>query len=767
MSTSVDHLEENTSLVDLVNPLQGTHSHFGFSTGNTLPLIAAPFGMTHWCAQTDENKGGWYFHPDDRKLEGIRATHQPSPWIGDYGHFVLMPQTGALMPGSRERSSAYRPAESTFQPHYFRAHLQRYNCSLQLTPTERCALLRLRFAAAEQDSAPLARRLIIAPGAGEARVEVDVTSQTVRGWTRSNSGGIPDNFRLYFVIRFDVPCTSGGTFMGHKVGTETQAEGDHTGAYVEFEAVTAEQIIQVRVATSFISWEQAELNLQQEIGASDFATLLAQNAARWEEVLGRLRATGGTDEQQRTLYSCLYRTQLFPRQFHEYNAAGQPIHYSPYDGEIHEGLMVTDNGFWDTYRTVYPLYSLLCPDRLSQILEGWLAAYRESDWLPTWASPGHRLCMVGTHADAVFADAIAKGISGFDYAEAYQALRKHSFKVVSDDTGFGRLGLGEYLKLGWVPDDIIHHASVSRTVDYAYDDFCVGQVARLIGENQDADVLEKRALFWRHVFDENVGMLRGRNTDGSWREPWNEFEWGGPYVEGGTWQHTWAVPHDPAGLIDAHGGAEKFATKLEKMLTMPPHFGAGSYGFEIHEMTEMAAADFGQYAHSNQPVHHALYLFACAGRPDLTQYWVRRVLTELYSPHGFAGDEDNGEMSAWFVLSGALGLYPLCPGHPTYVFGSPLFEETKLQLPAGKTLSIRTETPAGLSVGECPYVAEVTWNGATWPKLWISHQELLEGGELRFQLSPTPPEAKEFSPEQLPFSLTPYATSLTPYATTK
>jgi predicted alpha-1,2-mannosidase len=715
--------------------------------------------MTHWCPQTNESRGGWFFHPGDRKLEGVRATHQPSPWIGDYGHFAVMPQTGLLRTGAGERASGYRPEAAAFHPHYFRAELLQYNCTLELTPTERCAAVRCHFhadAAVGPAGAAMPRRLLFEPGRGAARVEVLPQARQVRGWTRANSGGVPANFALYFVVAFDTELTVWGTFQGREVSPgQEQQEGERAGAYVEF--APGDRRVEARIATSFISSEQAELNLAREIGGLSFDALCEQGADVWDAALGRLTVEGGSEDEERTFLSCLYRTQLFPRVFHEIDAEGKARHYSPYDGQVHPGPLVTDNGFWDTYRTVYPLLSLLDPDRLGDILQGWISAYRESGWFPTWASPGHRVCMVGTHADAVIADAVAKGVQGFDREAAYEGIRKHAFEVVADDTGFGRLGLAEYLELGYVPDDRVHHASASRTLDYAYDDFCIAQVARALGREEDARQLLQRAGNWRHVYDPDAGMMRGRNADGSWREPWDEFEWGGAFVEGGSWQHTWGVPHDPAGLIAVMGGPEVFVAKLERMLTGPPHFRVGSYGFEIHEMTEMACAGFGQYAHSNQPVHQALYLFTCAGRPDRTQYWVRRVLSELYSPDHFCGDEDNGEMSAWYVLS-ALGLYPLCPGHPSYVLGAPLFPAAHLALPDAKRLTVRARVEGNRPLQDCPYVRSVTWNGQPWTRLWIGHAELMRGGELCFTLSDTPPSARRFTAEELPFSLTSWPT---------
>ena len=729
-------------MLEDVNLLQGTESHFGFSTGNTLPLVARPFGMTHWAPQTNEARGGWYFHPGDRKLEGIRATHQPSPWIGDYGWLVVMPQTGVLRPGSRERACAYRPEDAHFAPHHFAADLIGCDCRIEITPTERCAMLRCTFRAdeaADPFGAALPRRLLLEPGRGEAYVEVDSGSRLIRGWTRSNNAGVPETFRLYFILECDRPPSAWGVFQGKDTRSqEIVAQGERAGGYLEFGpgAVTVE----ARIGTSFIGWEQARRNIDEEIRRRTFDEVREEGAAVWQETRGRLEVDGGTEEQRRTFYSCLYRTQLFPRDLHEPGPDGSPVHYSPFDGAIHPGRLVTDNGFWDTYRTVYPFLSLFDPDRLGRTLDGWLAAYRESGWLPTWASPGYRLCMVGTHADAVFADAIVKGVPGFDRELAYEAIRKHAFEVVEDDTGFGRLGLRDYMELGYAPDDRVHHASASRTLDYAYDDFCIAQVAEVLGREEDRDELLRRAENWRNVFDPSVRMMRGRNADGSWREPWDPYEWGGPFVEGGPWQHAWGVPHDPAGLIAAMGGPEPFVEKLEEMLTGAPRFRVGSYGFEIHEMTEMACAGFGQYAQSNQPVHHVLALFACAGRPDRMHYWVRRVMAELYSPDRFPGDEDNGEMAAWYLFQ-ALGLYPLCPGRAAYILGVPLFPYARLTMAEGKQITIRAECEAGLTPSQAPYVQSITWNGEPCTRIWIAHADLAQGGELVFELTVAPPES--------------------------
>ncbi len=590
-----------------VNPLQGTDSSFEFSHGNCLPLISRPFGMTSWSPQTDE--GAWLFTHGARKLQGVRATHQPSPWMGDYGHFTIMPQTGPVALSAAARASSYPQDETTFLPHHFKTTLNRYRTTLELTPTERCACLRVTFPKTE------AARIIVQPFEGESVVEVDFATRTVSGFTRANSGGCPENFACYFVAVFSQPLTAAGIFQADGSWTrETRGSGDRVGTFVEF-AASAGLTIEMRVATSFISLEQAQRNLTYEIGERSFDTLLEEGRDAWNTLLGRAVIEGADDEQLRTFYSCLYRSLLFPRKFYEHGEQREPVHYSPYDGHVHPGVLYADNGFWDTFRTVYPLLALLYPSELSEILEGWVQAYREGGWFPRWASPGYRHCMVGTHLDAVIADAYLRGVRGFD--TAYAGLRRDALEQGCGAQG--RSGLDAYVQLGYVPVEVADHAA-ARTQEYAYTDFCVAQVARALGHDADAQLFYERALNYRHTFDAEVGFMRGRTSDGAWLEPFEPFSWDTrAYLEGSAWQYSWAVPHDPAGLVALLGGDEAFTAKLEELLALPPHFEIGGYSEEIHEMTEMAAANLGQYAHSNQPVHHVLYLFTCAGQPWQTQ----------------------------------------------------------------------------------------------------------------------------------------------------
>lgn len=729
-----------TTPIDFVNPLQGTNNRFDFSHGNVMPLASLPHAMTSWTLQTSESN--WAFNPNDKRVQGFRATHMPSPWIGDYGHFTLMPQVGAPAFSADARSSSYRLSDAVIQPHYQKVHLLRYQTTMEMAPTQRCALLRIAFPATSEAA------FIVQPFAGDSAITVDTERNCVTGYTRAHTAGCPPNFACYFVVAFDQPMQSATLFDAHHAWQSEHAEGERVGARVAFDA-TASRVLHVRVGTSFISIEQAWRNLESEMGDAPFEQIKTRGKRAWNELLSRIEIAGASDEQQRTFYSCLYRALLFPRQWHEVAAGGDLMHFSPYSGKVERGLLSADNGFWDTFRTVYPLLALVYPDLLNGILEGWLSAYREGSWFPKWASPAYRDCMIGTHLDVVFADAMLRGVRDYDVELAYEAMRKDAFAPTH--TGeWGREALESYIQLGYCPIDPAAHGAAARTQEYAYDDFCVAQVARLLGKHDDATLLYRRSLSYKNVFDSSVGFMRGRFADGSWVTPFDPFAWDTRvYVEGSAWQYSWAVQHDPAGVIALHGGPAKFVRKLDSMFTTPAHYANAGYPYEIHEMTEMAAVDFGQYAHSNQPVHHVLALYAAAGQPWKMQHWVRRVLNELYNSgvDGFCGDEDNGEMSAWYVLN-ALGLFPLCPGHPSFVLGGPLFTKSIVHLPKGRELSIEAK---GNSAGR-PYVQSVAWNRALHDATWIAHETLVQGGVLRFAMSASPAK-RRFTKAQLPFSL--------------
>lgn len=703
------------SLLPFVNPLQGTYSQYQFSTGNTLPIVAMPYGMAHWTLQTD-NVRGWYFNPLTPKVQGIRCTHQPSPWMGDYGAFTILPQTGKRLLSAQKRANAYRLDKTTLKPHLLSVELLHSGTHFSLVPTTRGAIVKVDFAKSDE------RRLIFEGVKGETSFTVLEDKRTILGYTRGNSGGVPEGFAHYFVAVLDCEIESSQCFIENDLVEEAIGEG--LGLSVELGQ--GEGSVTLRLATSFISHVQALLNLEQEILERSFRELLDQSRETWEDLLGTIQIEGATEEQKQTFYSCFYRTKLFPRVWHEVNAEGETMHYSPYDGAVHPGPLYADTGFWDTYRTLFPLMTVLEPDRHTEILAGFVNAYHESGWLPQWPSPGHRVCMPGTHLDVTIADAVAKGLDGFDVSAALDGMVKHANNPVGDGPyGAGRDNIQEYLDHGYVL--ATSHASVSQSLDYAYDDWCIAQVATSLGNSEIANQMNARATNYEKLWDASVGFMRARHADGSWNSPFDPVGWGGPYCEGGPWQSSWAVQHDFEGLIKLVGGNEAMVAKLDEMLASPPRFNCDGYSQEIHEITEMAVADFGQYAHSNQPVHHVLFLYHAAGRPDRMQFETRRVLEDYYKPTTLPGDEDNGEMCAWYVLC-SLGFYPACPGRAEYVLTSPLFKRATVQLPGGNPLTV-------LAHGDGRYVSAVLFNGVALMGGVISHAELAGGGTLDFMMS--------------------------------
>ncbi len=724
---------ERSALLKYVNILQGVDSTRGLSHGNTLPLVGMPWGMTDWTIQDPKA----FLHPDD-KVSGFKATHEPSPWMGDYGQFVLMPQSGALAMDTKTRASEYDGASLVIQPDYERVDFTKYRITSELTATERCGVFRLAYHQGDTG------RLIVDASGGS---EIHIDGRTIRGISRANRGGVAKDFGHYFVIELDRDISRSGAFIDNIASGGTSAAGKNAACYIEFKIASNAPVL-VRVGTSFISWEQAEQNLRTET-AGGFDAVHSRVQKAWSENLDRIEIDASED-QKKTFYSCLYRAQMFPRRLYELNEAGKPIHYSPYDGKIHDGVLYGDIGIWDAFRTTFPLITILYPSQLQEILQGFVNASQEGGTLPEWPSPGYRDCMIGQHSAAIFADAVVKGLTHFDVAAAYHSLKKSAF----EPPGHGvlvRRGLADYLRLGYIPNGASTYA-VSATLDYAYDDWCVAQIAREQNQPDVYQTLEKRSQNYRFLWDYNVGFMRPKTADGQWVEPFDEFAWGGPYAESGPWQSSWFVPHDPAGLIALAGGAEKMTAKLDAMLTAPPTFHVGGYGHVIHEMTEMAGAHFGQYAQSNQPSFDNLYLFTAAGQPWKTEYWTRRVCAEMYnsSPTGFPGDEDNGSMASWYILS-SMGVYPFCPGTPTYMFTSPLFPKITLHLSGDKTFTIVALGNKDKTI----YVQSRKLNGIDYSSTGISYANIMEGGVLDVKMGP---EARMHSIEtkDLPYSATPF-----------
>ena len=640
----------------LANPLQGTDSRDGFSHGNTYPAIALPFPMNTWAPYTEPQDNSFYYQYRHNHILGLRQTHEPSVWIRDHATFSLMPVSGKLAVTEKDRASTFEHENEIAQPGYYKVDLDTWKATAEVTPTERAARLRFTF----HQGADGYVVLDVFKSDQPVSVEIIPSENKVIGVARNNSGAVPGNFGNYFVIVFDRPFAASGVWSDDAVQPgATKLEGRHVGAFLKFE-VQANPVVECKTASSFISPEQAERNLRQEIGDADFATIRQRAETAWNEALGRVRVQGGTAEQQRTFYSGLYRSILFPHRFYEFDENHHPIHYSLYDGRVHPGLMYTDSGYWDTFRAAHPLYNLLYPEISAEILQSVINAYNESGWLPAWSSPGQRQAMIGNHAFSLLADGWVKGITNFDLSTAVDAMVHDAHQG-----GFWGMGRGEaadYDKLGYVPYTNVL-AGTSKTLEYAYDDFCAATLAAAAGRATEAAAFKKSAMNYTNVFDPATGFMRGRQENGSWYEPFDPIEWGGPFIEGNAWQWNWSVMQDIPGLIQLLGGDEAFANKLDAMFNAGSAVKVGTYHFMIHEMNEMVAQNLGQYAHGNEPVHHAIYLYDYAGQPWKTQARIRQVMDLLYqsTPDGLSGDEDTGQMSAWYVLS-ALGIYPVCPG---------------------------------------------------------------------------------------------------------
>lgn len=726
-----------SSLAEWVNTFQGTDSHLAFSQGNTLPLTTWPRGMVGWIPQTDP--GSWAFDFRSPTLQGFRATHQPSPWNGDYGNFLLLVGSGPQPPLSVIDGESYYPkAETVAHPHHFRTRLVRHGIVAEIAPTPRGACFRFTYEPREK------AWLTLRPAAGRI-LSVDRAARRLVGVSTAlaPAAAVPGEFGCYFAAELSAPLEDFAVFEGR--GAPPEPEATAQGVWLRL-ARPADGRVIMRIATSFISGQQAELNLARELGSTSFEQIRDAARVEWDRQLGAIAIAGASDDQRRTFYSCLYRSLLYPRNVDEHDAARRQVHRSFFNGEVAEGPSSTDLGQWDAHRSLMPLHTLIAPRAHGEMIQGWVNTFREGGWLPSWASPGYIPCMVGSHATLAIADAYLKGIRNFDVATAYAAVR-HDATQEPASAACGRSGLKRFEALGWVPDDEFDHAA-ARTCDYALADFGAGQLARALGHEADAALFFRRAQNYRHLFDARVGFLRGRRADGSWPEAFREFAWSRDYIEGGPWQHTWSAPHDAAGLAALFGGEEALVAKLDRMLSLPPHFEIGRYHATIHEMTEMAAVPFGQYAHSNEPVHHVLHLFTAAGRPDRAQYWIRRVLNELYSPDAFCGDEDNGAMGSWYVLN-ALGIYSLSPGHPAWVLGTPLFDEAAVRVGEGATLSIRAvnQDPAAC------FVADVQVNGEPLPSLEVPHATIAGGGELVFTMTTDAARARARGSLSRPFSL--------------
>ena len=715
--------------VDYVNPLVGTESKSELSTGNTYPAVALPWGMNFWTAQTGKMGDGWVYTYGADKIRGLKQTHQPSPWINDYGQFSIMPVTGHKVFDEEGRASWFSHKAETATPYYYKVYLADHDATAEIAPTSRAAAVRITYP--ETDTAYF---VVDAFDKGSS-VTILPDQRTVIGYTMKNSGGVPDGFKNYFILRFDHAFTYTGTLEdGMLKDGRLSSTCDHAMAVVGFHTRRGEQV-NVQIASSFISDEQALRNLKEVEGRS-FDEVKEAGRTEWNRVLGRIEVEDDNIDHLRTFYSCLYRSVLFPRSFYEIDAEGSVIHYSPYNGKVLPGYLFTDTGFWDTFRSLFPLLNLVYPSMNEKMQAGLVNAYKESGFLPEWASPGHRDCMVGNNSASVVADAYIKGLRGYDIETLWKAVVHGANSVHPGIRSTGRKGFEYYNRLGYVPYDVGINESVARTLEYAYDDWCIYQLGLKLGKSaKELRPFKERAMNYRKVFDKETGLMRGRNKDGTFQSQFNPFKWGDAFTEGNSWHYTWSVFHDPEGLARLMGGNDRFNVMLDSVFNLPPVFDDSYYGFTIHEIREMQIMNMGNYAHGNQPIQHMIYLYDYSGQPWKTQYWVREVMNRLYTaqPDGYCGDEDNGQTSAWYVFS-ALGFYPVCPGSTRYMIGTPYFRTAKVHLENGKTLTIHADTdnPANR------YIQRIMMNGQPYPHYYFEHEQLKAGAMIDFTMSDRP-----------------------------
>ena len=736
-----------SSLVDLVNPLMGTDSKFSLSNGNTYPAIATPWGMNFWTPQTAKMGDGWAYKYDDETIRGIKQTHQPSPWINDYASFSLMAVTGELKFQEDKRASWFSHKAEEASPHYYKTYLADYDVIAEVTPSERAAIFRFTFP--ENDSS----YIILDAFEKGSMVKIIPEERKIIGYCRNNNGGVPENFHNYFVAVFDKDFKWKHTWSDNwKLNKNSKvSKGDHVGAIIGFMTERGEQV-NVKVASSFISLEQAELNLDKEIGDKTFKDVKSQAKASWEKEFQRLVVEDDNIDNIRTFYSCLYRLLLFPRKFYEINKEDEIVHYSPYNGKVLPGYMFTDNGFWDTFRAVFPFFNLMYPELNKQIMEGLANTYKESGWLPEWASPGHRQSMIGSNSAPIIADAYLKGNV---YEKDKEVLLEAVLKNANINDGrpkqsVGREGIDYYNRLGYVPYDVGINENAARSLEYAYADFTIAEMAKKMNKPEISKRFYKQSKNYKNLFDPETKWMRGKNEDGTFQSPFNPLKWGDAFTEGNSVHYTWSVFHDIQGLIGLMGGDFEFTKKLDTIFTMPPKFDDSYYGFTIHEIREMQIVNMGNYAHGNQPVQHMIYLYNYAKQPWKAQHKVRDVMQKLYSanPDGYCGDEDNGQTSAWYVFS-ALGFYPVTPGVPQYVFGSPLFKKVTINLQNGNKFTIHAED----NNYKNHYIKSVKLNGMNYNKTWIDYDNILKGGSLNFEMDIKPNKDFGISSESKPYSL--------------
>ncbi|WP_433062817.1 GH92 family glycosyl hydrolase [Dactylosporangium sp. CS-033363] len=695
------------ALADYVDTRRGSNSTGDYSRGNTFPGATVPNGFNFWTPVTNGNSDSWLYQYNATTVQGFAISHEPSPWINDYGQLQIMPMTGGLKTTPDARRSTFSHANEIAKAHYYKTRLDTYGITAEMAPTDHAGVLRFTFPAAA-DSAILFDVIDSATGS----YTVDTGSRTISGYADHKGG------KLYFSATLDVAFSAAGT------------------GGITF-ATTAGQQVTLRVGTSWISVAQAAANLAQEVGSKNLDAVRSDAQAQWEAVLGKVRLEGASNDQLITFYSNLYRAYMYPNNRSEM-VNGVRRYQSPYDGQVHDGQMYVNNGFWDTARAEWPLMTLLSPTRTGEMLDGFTNVYKTSGWTPSWSGPWNKAAMPGTNQDLAFADAYVKGVRNFDYTAAYASMVKNA--MVYSPAINGRAGLEVSTFKGYLPTDV-RGDSASWTLEDATSDFGIAQMAAGLGKSEDAAYFRNRALDYVNLYSPSVGFFRGKQSNGQWRTSDADFKpnsWGCEYVEGAAYHYALSAPQDPQGMANLYGGRAQMSAKIDQVLTAPRDYLPGCYGGTIHEMRETYDANMGQYAHANEETHAMLYMYNYAGTPAKTQNYVRTTLTRYYDSgqgtgNGYLGDEDNGEMSAWYVFS-ALGFYPARMGSTDYTIGAPLHPKATMTLENGRTFTVNAPGVSDTN----RYIQSATLNGVQYTRNYLTHADLLAGGTLSFVMGPNP-----------------------------
>ena len=723
--------------VDYVNTTIGTSSK---GKGGTIPAVGPPFAMTNFTAQTDQNKiSRMPYVYESSSIIGFMGTHQPAVWMGDYGYVSVMPQAGPLRVLPEERAMKFRHDEEEARPYYYKVKMRNAAGNIittEMTATERCGLMRFTFPESSQShlivqGINLTRKLNDRVNNNEKRfaritgyVHIDTINNEISGYNPDRAsydlGPELKNFKGYFVIKFNKPITVSGTWSDDVIKHQSKEQkGKRIGAYVSFSTAKDEQVM-VKMATSFISVEQAKENMNREIPGWDFEGVAKQTKEKWQSALDVIQLGDADNERRTVFYTALYHTLLYPRDISEYGR-----YYSAFDDQVHEGESYTDFSLWDTFRAQHPLLILLNPERVNGMIRAMLQMYQQGGWLPMWPNPAETNIMIGTHADAVIADAYVKGLRDYDAELAYEAMRKNAFTPPDNDTkrighdreawnGYEvRTGLSYYHSLGYVPGDIAAE-SVSRTLEYALDDYCVAQVAKSLGKNDDYKRLMNWSENYKNVFNKTTGFMAPRLYNGQWEE---NAKLG--FTEGTPWTYLFCVMQDIPGMITLMGGKEKFNQLLD------------SNFLNKH------------YVHENEPGHHYPYLYVYSGQPWKTQELIRKITTENYfnKAEGINGNDDCGQMSAWYLFS-VMGFYPVTPASGIYAIGAPQFPRISLHLKV-KGEQRKLEIIARNLSAENKYVQQVSLNGRILDDLMLPHEDLIKGGVLLFEMGDKPVDSKK------------------------